>query len=75
MAVETIVFGGDERMNEMGWQLFELHDSAFLAILCVDLIVGLIVYKIATESAVARVESGREQFLDALSKGKELVGQ
>jgi ABC-2 type transport system permease protein len=50
-------------------------DSAFLAILCVDLIVGLIVYKVATESAVARVESGREQFLDALSKGKELVGQ
>lgn len=50
-------------------------DWVFLLILCIDLVVGLIVYKIATESAVARAESGREQFLDALSKGKELVGQ
>jgi hypothetical protein len=38
-------------------------------------VLGLIYYKIPTETAVARVESGREQFLDALSKGKELVGQ
>jgi ABC-2 type transport system permease protein len=48
---------------------------AFLLVLCCDLVLGLIVYKIATETAVARVERGREQFLDALSKGKELVGQ
>jgi ABC-2 type transport system permease protein len=48
---------------------------AFLQVLCCDLVLGLIVYNIATETAVARVERGREQFLDALSKGKELVGQ
>lgn len=50
-------------------------DWVFLLVLCGDLIVGLIVYKIATESAVARAESRREQFLEALSQGKELVGQ
>jgi ABC-2 type transport system permease protein len=50
-------------------------DWAFLAVLSIDLIVGLIVYKLATETAVERAERGRERFLDALSRGTELIGQ
>lgn len=44
------------------------HDWALLAIFGVELAIGVIVYRIAMESAVARGMRDRERILDALSK-------
>jgi len=44
-------------------------DWAMLAVLGVELIIGYIVYRVATESAIEKSESQREQLIDALSKG------
>lgn len=45
------------------------HDWAFLAVLAFEFLIGLIVYRLATESAVARGLRERERILDELSKG------
>lgn len=44
-------------------------DWAMFGVLAVELIIGYIVYRIATESAIEKSESEREQLIDALSKG------
>ena len=47
---------------------------AFLLVLCRDLILGLIVSKLATETRGCARRTRARRFLDVLSKGKELVG-
>ncbi len=47
---------------------------ALLGVLLVEFIIGLIVYRIATQSAVERGLREREKLLDALSKGPSLAG-
>jgi hypothetical protein len=42
---------------------------AMPAVLGVELIVGYIVYRVATDSAVEKAEAQREQLIDSLSKG------
>jgi ABC-2 type transport system permease protein len=44
-------------------------DWAMLGVLAIELIIGYIVYRIATDSAVEKAESEREQLIDSLSKG------
>lgn len=44
-------------------------DWAMLGVLGVELIIGYIVYRVATQSAIEKAESEREQLIDALSKG------
>jgi ABC-2 type transport system permease protein len=45
------------------------NDWAMSAVLAVELIVGYIVYRVATDAAVEKAELQREQLIDALSKG------
>lgn len=47
---------------------------ALLGVLTMELIIGLIVYYIALDSAVERGWRDREQLVDALSKGKSPIG-
>ncbi len=47
---------------------------ALLAVLLVELVIGLIVYRLATESAVQRGMRDRERVIEALSKGASPVG-
>lgn len=44
-------------------------DWAFFAVLAVDLVIAVIVYKVATEAAIERAERDRERILDALGRG------
>ena len=44
-------------------------DAALLGILLLEFVIGVIVYKIATDSALAHGLRNREQLVDALSKG------
>jgi hypothetical protein len=46
---------------------------ALLAVLAFEFLIGLIVYRLATESAVARGTRERERILDELSKGASPV--
>lgn len=52
-----------------------LHDNnwAFLGVLLVEFLIGLIVYGVATQSAVERGLRDREKLLEALSKGPSPV--
>ena len=47
---------------------------ALLAVLLIEFLIGLITYRIATQSAVERADRDREQILEALSKGPSPVG-
>ena len=47
---------------------------AFLSVLAVELMVGLIVYKVATDTAVERSFSEREHMIDQLSKSSAVIG-
>ena len=44
-------------------------DAALLGILLLEFVIGVIVYKIATDSALSHGLDNREQLVDALSKG------
>jgi amino acid transporter len=44
-------------------------DAALLGILLLEFVIGLIVYKIATDSAIEHGLRGREQLVETLSKG------
>ena len=46
----------------------------FFGVLLIDLIIGLIVYRLATESALHRAMLGRERIVDELSKGSDPIG-
>jgi ABC-2 type transport system permease protein len=46
---------------------------AFFAVLAVDFVIALVVYHVATESAIARAERDRERILDALGKGADPI--
>jgi ABC-2 type transport system permease protein len=48
-------------------------DWPFFTILAIDVIVGAITYRIATESAIARANRNREQILHALSRGSNPI--
>jgi hypothetical protein len=50
------------------------RDWAFMAVLGVEFVIGLIVYRIALESSVARALQGREAILAALSKNAAPIG-
>ena len=43
-------------------------DSALLGILLLEFVIGLIVYKVATDSAIEHGMQGREQLVETLSK-------
>ena len=49
------------------------NDWAFLAVLAVEFVIGLVVYRIALESSVARALQGREAILAALAKNASPV--
>ncbi len=42
---------------------------AMLAVLCVELVIGYIVYRVAMEAAVEKADAQREHLIDSLSKG------
>jgi ABC-2 type transport system permease protein len=46
---------------------------AFFTVLGVDFLIGVIVYYVATESAIVRAEHNRERMLDALAKGADPI--
>jgi ABC-2 type transport system permease protein len=50
------------------------QDWAFLGVLGVEFVIGLIVYRIALESSVARAVQGREAILAALAKNAAPIG-
>ena len=50
------------------------NNWALLGVLLVELLIGLIAYRIATQSAVERANREREQIIEALSKGPSPVG-
>ncbi len=47
---------------------------AFLGVLLLEFAVGVIVYRVATDSAVERAERDRERMIDALTKGPSPIG-
>ncbi len=47
---------------------------AFVGVLAVELVVGLIVYKVATDSALERSFTERERMIDQLSKSAAVIG-
>ncbi len=47
---------------------------AFLGVLAVELVVGLIVYKVATDTALERSSTERERMIDQLSKSAAVIG-
>lgn len=49
-------------------------DWILLAVLAFEFLIGVIVYRLATESAVARATRERERILDELSKGASPIG-
>ena len=49
-------------------------DWALLGVLLVEFLVGLIVYRVATQSAIERGLRDREQLIEALSRGTSPVG-
>ena len=49
------------------------RDWPFFAVLAVELVIGLVFYRIALESAVTRGLRERERIVEALSKGSSLV--
>ena len=44
-------------------------DWALFGVLLVEMVIGVIIYRVATESAVERGLRDRERIMDALSKG------
>jgi ABC-2 type transport system permease protein len=49
-------------------------DWAFFGVLAIDFSIGVIVYRMATESALQRVTRNCERIVDALSKGSDPIG-
>lgn len=49
-------------------------DWAYFAVLAIDFVVGIVCYRVATDSAVARAERDRERLIDTLSKGADPIG-
>lgn len=47
---------------------------AYFGVLAIDLLVGLIVYHVATGSAIEKAEHERERIIDALSRGSTPIG-
>ena len=50
------------------------RDGALLGVLAVELLIGLVIYYVALDSAVERGLRDREQLIDALSKGAAPIG-
>lgn len=48
-------------------------DWAFFAVLAVDFAIAVIIYYVATESAIARANRERERMLDALGRGADVI--
>ncbi len=50
------------------------NNWALLGVLAVEMLIGIVVYRIALQSAAERAGSDKEQILEALSKGSSPVG-
>jgi ABC-2 type transport system permease protein len=48
-------------------------DYAFFAVILVDIAIGTIAYRIATESAIARANRNREKMISALSQDSSVI--
>jgi hypothetical protein len=49
-------------------------DWAMFAVLSVEFIIGFVVYRVATQSAIEKGIQGREHLIDALSRGPASAG-
>ena len=49
------------------------NDWAYVGVMAVEFAIGLIVYRVAMQSALERATNGREQMLEALSKSASPV--